>query len=229
LRASARATYGRIMKYRAVVFDLDGTLLDTIEDLTDSMNVALEALGAPARTPEECKLFVGDGMENYARRALPEGRRDQAAISRCIELIRADYAGRWTSKTRPYEGIVEMLSALDAAELPMAVLSNKPDDFTRRMVAHFFGRQRFRAVRGARDDVPKKPDPAGAMEIASQLGIPPGGFLYLGDTNTDMRTANAAGMFAVGATWGFRPAEELTANGAEALIDRPRQLLTLLK
>jgi len=216
------------MKYRAVVFDLDGTLLDTIEDLTDSINAALAALGAPARTAEECKRFVGDGVESFARCALPEGRRDQATISRCVELTRADYAGRWKSKTRAYDGITEMLGALAAAGMPMAVLSNKPDDFTRRMVAHFFGQEMFRVVRGARQGAPRKPDPTGALEIASQLQIAPGSFAYLGDTNTDMQTANAAGMFAVGATWGFRPAEELTANGAKALVDRPRQLLALL-
>ena len=216
------------MKHKAVLFDLDGTLLDTIADLTDSMNAALEQLGFSARSVDECKLFVGDGVEAFARRALPDDRRDETMVARCVQLMRDDYVRRWAAKTRPYDGVPELLDGLVAGSVATAVLSNKPDDFTKQMVSHFFDGRDFRIVLGARPDVPVKPAPTAALEIASQLQLVPADFLYLGDTNTDMQTANAAGMFAVGALWGFRPAEELAANGARALIKHPTDLLELL-
>ena len=217
------------MDYQAVLFDLDGTLLDTIEDLAEAMNVALAALNCPPRTVDECRFFVGDGVESFARRSLPPERRDAQSVRGCVERMQADYTTRWTAKTRPYDGVGELLNGLSDRGLATAVLSNKPDEFTRKMVGHFLPEGRFRMVLGAREGVPKKPDPSAAIEIASQLAIAPSSFLYLGDTDTDMRTAIAAGMFAVGATWGFRPREELTANGARMLIDRPEQLLTLVR
>ena len=213
------------MTYQAVLFDLDGTLLDTIEDLADSMNAALSELGFARRTVEQCKRFVGDGVVQYALRALPEDARDERTVERCIELMQAAYSQRWHAKTRPYEGIAELLDGLAQRGVAISVLSNKPDDFTRLMVREMLGGWRFEAVRGVRADGVKKPDPAGAIEIARQLGIEPGAFLYVGDTDTDMQTAVAAGMYAVGCTWGFRDAEELLAHGAQVLIDGPTELL----
>jgi len=217
------------MTHQAVLFDLDGTLLDTIEDLADSMNAALGALGFATRTVAQCKRFVGDGIVQYALRALPEGGRDDGTVERCIELMRGEYSQRWRAKTRPYEGIAELLDGLTQRGVAMSVLSNKPDDFTRLMVREMLGDWRFEAVRGVRADGVKKPDPAGAIEIARQLGIEPAAFLYVGDTNTDMKTGIAAGMHAVGCTWGFRDAEELLAHGAQVLIDRPTELLGVLE
>jgi len=216
------------MKYQAVLFDLDGTLLDTIEDLRDSMNWALGRQGFAPRPVAECKLFVGDGVESYARRALPEGNRDDETVARCIADMRADYSQRWAEKTRPYEGIPDLLDALTQRGVHRAVLSNKPDDFTKMMVAKLLDRWVFDPVRGARDDVPRKPDPAGAVRIAEELGLPPEQFLYVGDTNTDMKTGVAAGMFPVGVLWGFRDAEELIANGAGVLVESPREIVDLL-
>lgn len=216
------------MKYRAILFDLDGTLLDTIEDLTDSMNVALLQLGFPPRRVSECEFFIGEGVEIFARRSLPESHRDEQTIVRCVELMRDDYVHRWIAKTRPYPGIAELLDGAAARGLAMAVLSNKPDDSTQKMVAHFFGNGRFKIVRGARPNVPRKPDPTSALKIAERLGLPPTKVLYLGDTGIDMITANAAGMYAVGALWGFRPAAELTENGAGMLIEDPTELLELI-
>lgn len=216
------------MTYRAVLFDLDGTLLDTIADLADAMNAALRAMGHPTHDLAACKYFVGDGLRTYALRALPEAARDDAAVDRCCEIFRAEYAKNWAVKTRPFDGIGELLDALADRGLTMTVLSNKPDDFTKMMVRNMLGRWAFPIVRGVGPDGVKKPDPAGALAIAEQLDVPPASFLYLGDTSTDMKTANAAGMFAVGATWGFRPAAELTASGATTLIDHPTDLLDLL-
>ncbi len=216
------------MKYKAVLFDLDGTLLDTIEDLTDSMNAGLRELGFPVRTVDECKVFVGDGVENFARRAIPEGKGTEETIARCMELMRNDYAHRWTSKTRAYEGVDELLRGLLERGVAAAILSNKPDDFTRQMVRHFFGEGAFEIVLGARAETPLKPDPAGALGIARELNLSGGEIIYLGDTNTDMRTARSADMYAVGALWGFRSAAELTSAGAQTLIARPPDLLELL-
>jgi phosphoglycolate phosphatase len=216
------------MKFEAVLFDLDGTLLDTIEDLTDSMNEALKRMGFPGHDAATCMGFVGDGMEMFALRALPENRRDEATVAKCVTGMREVYSKRWAQKTRPYDGIPELLDDLTRRNFKMAVLSNKPDDFTRAMVAELLSQWRFYPVAGVRPSVPQKPDPTAAMEISRRLEVSPGKFLYLGDTGTDMKTARAAGMFAVGALWGFRTSDELIANGAEVLVEQPTDIMEFL-
>lgn len=213
--------------YKAVLFDLDGTLLDTIDDLGDSLNAVLARNGFPQHGMEACKYFVGDGIVNLVRRAAPAGI-DEATLTRLVEEQRAEYGRRWADKTRPYDGIPELLDALAQRGLRMAVLSNKPDAVTPKVVARFLPQATFDIIRGESEMTPKKPDPAGARKIAADLKVRPAEFLYVGDTNTDMQTANAAGMFAVGATWGFRTAAELLDNGAKALIHHPLELLELL-
>ncbi len=215
-------------RYRAVLFDLDGTLLDTLEDLADSMNAALGRHGYPPHPVEAYRHFVGDGVENLARRALPEGSRDADNIDRCLAAMRAEYGRRCDRKSRPYAGVPELLDALGERGLVLAILSNKMDDFTQRVVSKLLADWSFAVVRGALPEVPRKPDPAGAVAIARELEIPPAEFLYLGDTGTDMKTAVSAGMFAVGALWGFRDAPELRESGARKLIARPGELLELL-
>ncbi|NUQ01042.1 MAG: HAD family hydrolase, partial [Armatimonadetes bacterium] len=197
------------MPYRAVLFDLDGTLLNTLADLADSMNTALRGLGHPPHPTDSYRYHVGDGMTNLALRVLPPDQRDAAEVARCVAAMRAEYALRWAAKTRPYDGVLELLDALAERGVARAVLSNKPDEFTQQVVAKLLGRERFDVVMGAQPGWPLKPDPAGALEVARRLGQPPGAVLYLGDTNTDMATAVAAGMHPVGARWGFRPAAEL--------------------
>jgi len=217
------------MKFRAVIFDLDGTLLDTIEDLTDSMNAALARMGYAAKTVEECKTLVGDGLATFIRRSLPPAcAEDPAAARKLRELVRTEYRLRNAAKTRPYPGIPEMLKAMLKLRIPLAVLSNKPHDSTLEVVEKHFPDIGFKYVFGARDEVPVKPDPSGALKIARALGIPPGEVLYVGDTNTDMQTAAAAKMFAVGVLWGFRTADELRKNGARILVAKPSELLDLL-
>lgn len=217
------------MRFKAVIFDLDGTLLDTIEDLTDSMNAALAGLGFPGRSIEECKQLVGDGLATFVERVLPPEARDNPAIAaRLTERMRAEYKRRNAVKTKPYEGITELLDTLTERAMAMAVLSNKPHDSTVEIVKKYFPRWTFRAIFGAREGVPIKPDPAAALEIAQILNVAPAEILYLGDTNTDMWTAYAAGMFAVGALWGFRTARELKATGAKILIEKPMDFLSLL-
>jgi phosphoglycolate phosphatase len=216
------------MTYHPVLFDLDGTLLDTIDDLADSMNAVLSAMGLAQHEVPAYKRFVGDGVVILAQRALPEGRRDERAVRQAVQLMREEYSRRWDRKTRPYDGIPELLDALAARGVKLAVLSNKPDDFTRLCVERFLGKWTFAAVQGIDESVRKKPDPSGALAIARKLNIPPADFIYLGDTNTDMQTAVAAGMRPVGALWGFRQADELLAAGAKALVNRPLDLLNLL-
>jgi phosphoglycolate phosphatase len=216
------------MTFRAVLFDLDGTLLDTLEDLADSTNLALRRLGLPEHPAEAYKHFIGDGIDNLARRAVPEDRRDPATLAECVELTRENYAARWAEKTQPYEGIPDLLDALTMRGIPMAVFSNKPDDFARLCVERLLAGWHFEVVLGAGATLPKKPDPAGAEWIARHFQLAPAEIVYLGDTDTDMQTAVAAGMFPVGALWGFRDAEELLASGARVLIRQPLDLLPLL-
>ena len=213
------------MLHQAVLFDLDGTLLDTLEDLADATNAALAVMGLPPHPLQAYKHFVGDGMENLVRRAMRQERPDAASLARGIELTRREYAGRWAEKTRPYPGIPELLDGLSRRGIPMAVLSNKPDEFTRLCVTRFLAGWHFQAVQGAVPDLPRKPDPGGARAIAAEIGVAPGNVLYLGDTNTDMQTAVAAGMFPVGALWGFRTADELLAAGAAVLANSPTDVL----
>lgn len=216
------------MPYQAVLFDLDGTLLDTLADLGNAMNRVLAARSLPIHPLEAYRYFVGEGARLLATRTLPENLRDEATIDACLAAFRADYDQNWQVETKPYPGVTNMLDALTARGLKLAVLSNKPHEFTQRCIGEFLPRWAFDPVLGLRETVPRKPDPAGAFEIAASLNIPPANFLYLGDTAIDMQTARAAGMFPVGALWGFRTAEELMESGAQVLIEEPMELVKLL-
>ncbi len=218
------------MAYRAVIFDLDGTLLDTIEDLAAAMNAALAANGLPPRIEITAHMrMVGDGVVKYVLRAMPAARRgDEAMAGRVTADYRAAYAAGWRDRTRPYEGVEAMLDELRRRGVRSAVLSNKPDDTTRATVEAFLGLDRFDAVRGARDGVPLKPDPAAALAMAEQMRLAPAECAYVGDTATDMTTAKAAGMYAIGAVWGFRDAAELRSAGANVLAQAPADVARLV-
>jgi len=213
------------MAHHAIVFDLDGTLLDTLDDLADSMNAVLAAAGHPTHPVVAYRQFVGDGVRTLVRRAIPDG---VGGLDEGVEAMIAEYGRRWRDKTRPYPGVDVLLDGLTARDLPFAILSNKPDAFTRLTTEALLGRWQFAEVWGVRDTVPPKPDPTGALAMAAALGVEPGEILYLGDTNTDMRTAVAAGMDPIGAAWGFRDAAELRANGARVVVERPEDVLALL-
>lgn len=214
-------------KYKAVIFDLDGTLLYTLQDLTDSVNAALSRAGLPAHSAEEYKYFVGDGVEELARRVLPEDLRNGDAIANLVADIRREYSQRWADTTRPYDGIPELLDTLRERGIKMAILSNKPDDSTKATVSRLLDRWQFDIVMGAGPSAPKKPDPTAALNMAKQLEIRPHEMLYVGDTDTDMKTAVAAGMYPVGVLWGYRTAEELREHGAGTIISRPIELLAM--
>lgn len=215
------------MPFKAVLFDLDGTLLDTLEDLADSMNAALASYGWPAHPVDSYRYFVGDGFEVLARRTMPAESGD-ALVRECVKVAQGEYRKRWKSKTHLYPGIAELLDGLAQRGIRSAILSNKPDDFVTEIARHFFSRWTFDAAQGARPDLPRKPDPTAALDISRRIGIPADSFLYLGDTNTDMLTAKAAGMFPVGVLWGFRPEKELRDSGAKLLLSRPQELLSHL-
>ena len=214
------------MKFPAIVFDLDGTLLDTLDDIAFSMNAALAALGAPTHPADYYRRSVGQGLERLAYFVLPDNRRDEAAIRQCVTAMRKVYAGRWSHATRPYRGIKEMLVSLRQKGVRCAVCSNKAHDFTVTMVNYFFGTHVFEMVIGGGKFAPK-PDPEGVLHIAAKLGIAAEKFIYAGDSDIDMQTAVNAGMYPVGVTWGFRSREELLANGAKILVNKPQEITAL--
>jgi phosphoglycolate phosphatase len=216
------------MKYRAIIFDLDGTLLDTLEDIADSMNSMLSHYGFPEHDLDSYRYFVGEGVEMLVRRSLPEDKLDKGFIDQCISKMKEEYGKRWANKTRPYPGIPAMLDALTRRGILMAVLSNKPEEFTKLVIASLLPQWHFHSIIGSNSSFPKKPDPTTALMIAQAANIPPSEFIFLGDSGTDMKTAVNARMHPVGALWGFRTADELTASGAQALLEHPGDLLKLL-
>ena len=192
------------------------------------MNRALRELGFAAHPVEAYKYFVGDGVREEAMRALPAGCVDDQTVGKCVELARQAYSRCWADNTRAYPGIAELLNVLEKKATVKAILSNKPDNFTQLNVSKLLGQWSFDIVRGVSENVRPKPDPRGALEIADELGVEPSEFVYLGDTNTDMKTAVAAGMYPVGALWGFRTADELLESGAKKLLEKPQELLDII-
>ena len=216
------------MRYKAILFDLDGTLLDTLEDLATAANRALGTLGLPAHPTDAYRVFVGDGLRTLAERILPGEQRSAAQVDALVAAFEREYSRTWNERTAPYAGVPEMLDRLTGDGYRLSVLSNKPDAFTRLCVEQLLPHWTFAPLYGQRPGVPKKPDPAAALAIAAELGLDPAEVLYLGDTATDMYTARAAGMAAVGVLWGFRSADELRAAGARHLITHPGELAPLL-
>jgi len=216
------------MHFQAIIFDLDGTLLDTLADIANSANTALRRHGFPTHEADAYRHFIGDGVTMLMTRALPAEKRTDDMIAGCATGFRENYHRTWNLNTRPYDGIPELLDALAARNVKMAVLSNKPDDFTKLCVREFLADWSFEMILGLRHGVPQKPDPTGALEIAEHLAMAPARILYLGDSAVDMKTAVNAGMFPVGALWGFRALEELLENGARATIKEPLELVDYL-
>ena len=192
------------------------------------MNAALLQFGFPTHPVDAYRHFIGDGTDCLVRRVLPKEHLDDETISKCLAAMTAEYSRRWSDNTKPYPGIPELLFALEQRKFTKVVLSNKPDNFTQLTVAKLLADWSFRIVRGVGPSVPQKPDPTAALQIADELEIPPQKVLYLGDTDTDMQTADSAGMYAVGALWGFRDARELHENGAKALVENPTDILKIL-
>ncbi|EKD27819.1 MAG: hypothetical protein ACD_79C00554G0001 [uncultured bacterium] len=216
------------MKYEAVIFDLDGTLINSLDDLADSMNIVLEKQGLETHSSESYKYFIGDGVEELIKRALPlKFQSEKKFINSCKEDFKQEYNIRCTLKTHPYDGILELLNSLSEKNIKLSVLSNKPHDFTLITVAKFFPEIKFSCIYGANKEKPLKPNPQMCLEISKELNLPCNKFLYLGDTSIDMLCANNAGMASVGVTWGFRTKDELLSSGAKYIINHPAELLDL--
>jgi len=211
--------------YRAAIFDLDGTLRDTIVDIAMAMNRALESRGFKTYGVEAYKQLVGDGIEEMIRRALASRTLDEEEIAGLVRDYRREYELSWRAHSRPYPGVPELLRELVRRNVKTAVLSNKSHPFTESMSRELLPAARFDIIRGAMPGGPLKPDPAQALLIAGELRVTPASVVFLGDTKVDMKTATAAGMLPVGALWGFRSAEELRSNGAAALLASPLDLL----
>jgi len=214
-------------KYKAILFDLDGTLLDTLNDLGNAANRVLSRHHFPVHIMDAYRYFVGDGIRMLITRALPADRQDESLIQICTEEFNREYAQSWNNETSLYPGIEDMLDLVQDRGLRLAIFSNKPHEFTRDCVEAFLYKWEFDVVQGNQASIPHKPDPAGALAIARRMGIAPSSFLYLGDTNVDMQTARAAGMFPVGALWGFRSSDELIESGAKVLVGHPAEVAEL--
>ncbi|ODA39700.1 HAD family hydrolase [Desulfosporosinus sp. BG] len=217
------------MKFRGIIFDLDGTLVDSLEDIADSMNNVLQRYGFPAHDLQAYKHFIGNGVKNLVREALPESSRKEELINRYYGSMIEEYRRNCLNKTRPYERIVELLDELASFNLKLAVFSNKDHELTEKIVTALLPKSKFELVIGSRAEIPRKPNPFGALLISKKLGIIPENLVYVGDTDVDMKTANSAGTFAVGALWGFRSKEELIENGAKYLLNYPMELIQMLR
>jgi phosphoglycolate phosphatase len=218
----------RIMKVKAVLFDLDGTLLNTLRDISDSANSVLSSFGFPQHKEESYRLFIGRGPRALAIRALPEIHRDESTVDKMASRMAEEYSKRAVSNTVPYPGIPELLDHLATIGIKMAILSNKPQSSTELTVSTLLRKEYFEMVIGAQPSLPLKPDPTSAFQIARWMNITPVECVFVGDSDIDMKTAKAANMCPVGVLWGFQTAEELRLGGAKKLIRKPSQLLSII-
>ena len=211
---------------KAVIFDLDGTLSDSINSIKYCSDMALSTAGYGPFTVEQYKYFVGDGAANLIRRALSAGGdTENVHFKKVYEEYRKIFKDNCMYQVKPYDGIPELLAALKEKGLSIAVLSNKPHAETINVIETLFGKGYFDVIQGQKENVAIKPSPEGVFQILNQLGIGASDILYLGDTATDMKTGKSAGAFTVGALWGFRKREELEENHADAIIAHPLELL----
>lgn len=210
------------VRYRAVVFDMDGTILDTLEDLRDSVNAALAWGGFAARTTEEIRSFVGNGATRLIERAVPAGI-DDGQVGKVLAYYRAYYEAHAQIKTAPYPGIQELLENLRAQGVMLAVVSNKPDAAVKKLAAHYFPHV-FHAAVGARDGVPVKPSPESVWAALERLDVPAVESVYVGDSDVDIMTAQNAGMDGIAVAWGFRGEAFLRENGANVIVRSAAEL-----
>ncbi len=218
------------MVYKAVIFDLDGTLLDTLETLAYYGNLALEKWGYTPYEKDAYRYMVGSGAKNLIRRMLQkQGKETEEAFEKVYKTYIQAYHNNTLYKTAVYPGIKALLEALSQKGLRLGVLSNKPHEATVPILKSFFGENLFTVMRGGMDGVPLKPDPTAALQVAEEMGAKPEECLYVGDTAVDMETGKRAGFYTIGVLWGFRDFEELSAAGADRIIERPGEILSYLE
>jgi phosphoglycolate phosphatase len=210
-----------------IIFDLDGTLLNTLDDLADSVNYALSKHEYPERGIEEIKHFVGNGVRQLMKLSTPEGL-DDSLIESCLETFREYYSKNMRKNTRPYDGIMELLEKLAQDNYKVAIVSNKFDRAVKELAKDYFGDYISVAI-GESGGVRKKPEPDCVFEALHELGSEPGEAIYVGDSEVDVETARNSGLLCVGVTWGFRSRELLINEGADYIIDSPLELIDLLR
>jgi phosphoglycolate phosphatase len=213
---------------KAFIFDLDGTLINSLADLAAAINRMLVKRGYPTRELDLFPKFIGEGMRQLVERALPESAREEGNITECLLDYVSEYERCWHEQTQVYDGMTEVLNELKARGYPVGCISNKADAFTQLCCAHFFPSFTWDVIFGQREGIPRKPDAAAAHEAAALLGLSVAECAYVGDSGIDMQFAKNAGMYAVGVTWGFRAEIELRENGSDTLCREPRDLLGLL-
>lgn len=213
---------------KAIIFDLDGTLLDTLEDIAASCNVVLKRRGWAAHPVDDYRRMVGNGFLTLVRRAMPMYvPLDLELVDEVAAEARNEYSEHMLDRTKPYAGVREALLELAGREIPLSVLSNKPDEQSRKLIGHFFPDIPFVCVQGALPDVPLKPDPASLLRILEIMQAHKCRSCYVGDSNVDMITARNAGIMGIGVAWGFRGSGELHKYGADRIIASPRELTRL--
>ncbi len=213
---------------RLVIFDLDGTLLDTIADLGAATNAALAAAGFPTHSIDSYRMMVGNGVRRLIERAVPADKNVPETVDGLLSAFRAYYDGHLHDFTKPYAGIPELLEELHAREIAIAVASNKYESAVKRLIAHFFPDIPFAAVCGNIEGVPVKPDPSIVFRVLTESPAPKADVLYAGDSGVDIETARRACVESVGVTWGFRPLRELTGAYADHIVGRPSEILDIL-
>lgn len=211
------------MSYLSVIFDLDGTLVDTLHDLADTCNEVLVSHHFPTHPTSAFKTFVGNGLQILMNRITPVGT-DELVLQQCCELFSKRYSQNWNRNSCPYEGINDMLSALKRHGVLLAVLSNKPHEFTKLFIDEYFPYDLFSIVYGQREGFPKKPDPTVALQVSAQFDVHPQETLFVGDSSVDIMTGKAAGMGTAGVSWGFRSVQELTDIKADIVVHNPLEL-----
>ena len=213
---------------KVVIFDLDGTLLNTIADLAQSTNHALNVLGYPTHEESAYNFMVGNGINKLFERALPETAKNEENVLRVRKEFIPYYDAHNADKSHPYPGIPELLEQIQSQGLQIAVASNKYQAATQQLRAHYFPKINFVEVLGQREGIPAKPDPSIINEIMTKAGVKQEDILYVGDSNVDMQTAHHAGVTAIGVAWGFRPRTELEALHPAHIIEKAEELLPLL-
>lgn len=213
---------------KAVLFDLDGTLANSLSDLADSTNYALSEMGFPTHEREEYKYLVGDGIPKLIERALPVGEKTEENKKKCFDIFMERYKEHYHDKTVAYDGIPDMLSELKEGGLKIAVISNKAEEMAVKVVEKLFGGM-FDVVAGKREGFPTKPDPALTLEVIRQLGVKPQECVLVGDSGMDMAAAVNAGAAPVGVLWGFRLEDELIKNGARYIVKSPAEIPEIIR
>ena len=212
---------------KAVIFDLDGTLLDTIQDIADTMNFVLANNKLPVHSISTYEIFVGQGLEKLVWKVLPKQNRNQEMVENLINSFRNIYSDRWIH-TRPYSKIHKTLTELDNLNIPYSVLSNKPHRFTVKMVEKYFPTHNFFHVKGANSDFPKKPDPQAALHMINMIDVNAENTLFIGDSHEDIQTARNAKMRSIGVTWGLNPVSQLIESQADWIVNGPLEILNII-